>query len=186
MSSKLSAYGLFFVLFFFSNTMSSTDYTVSSASQFNSLNLQPCDVVTWTNGTYSNQNITFNGMGESGSPIVLKAETPGGVIFTGSSEMNIWGDYLIVDGFYWNGGTGTNNHIEFRRSGSNTDFANNAIIRNCAFNSLVTAGDDKSRWVVLYGTNNTVENCSFLKCKQLIFSFLHLSKTLACSLLHKT
>ena len=162
MSSKLSAYGLFFVLFFFSNTMSATDYTVSSASQFNSLNLQPCDVVTWTNGTYSNQNITFNGMGESGSPIVLKAETPGGVIFTGSSEMNIWGDYLIVDGFYWNGGTGTNNHIEFRRSGSNTDFANNAIIRNCAFNSLVTAGDDKSRWVVLYGTNNTVENCSFL------------------------
>ncbi|MGJ8683535.1 MAG: chondroitinase-B domain-containing protein [Nonlabens sp.] len=139
-----------------------TDYTVSSASQFNALALQPCDVVTWTDGTYSNQDVVFNATGTQGNPIVLKAQTPGGVIFTGSSEMNVYGDYLIIDGFYWNGGTGTNNHVEFRRSGSNTDFANNTIIRNCAFNDLVTAGDSKSRWIVLYGVNNTVENCSFL------------------------
>lgn len=162
MYSKLHFYGALIILILFSKTLFATDYTVNSASQFNNLNLQPCDVVTWTNGTYSGQDINFNATGESGSPIVLKAETPGGVIFTGSSEMNIWGDYLIVDGFYWNGGTGTNNHIEFRRSGSNTDFANNCIFRNCAFNNLITIGDDKSRWVVLYGTNNTIENSSFL------------------------
>lgn len=139
-----------------------TNYTVNSAAQFNALNLQPCDVVTWTDGTYSNQNIIFNSNGTQGNPIVLKAQTPGGVTFTGSSEMNVYGDYAIIDGFYWNGGIGTNNHVEFRRSGSNSDFANNSIIRNCAFNNLITAGDNKSRWLVLYGVNNTVENCSFM------------------------
>lgn len=159
---------LFFTLtFLFSITTYATDYTVNSSSQFNALNLQPCDVVTWANGTYSDQEIIFTGTGESGSPIVLKAETPGGVTFIGESKLNMYGDYLIVDGFYWNGGIGFNNHTEFRRSGSSTDFANNCIIRNCAFNDLqpedpINEPDAKSRWIVLYGSNNTVENCSFL------------------------
>ncbi|WP_298516338.1 chondroitinase-B domain-containing protein [uncultured Kordia sp.] len=167
MFSKLHVYGFLLSFIFFATNVSATEYTVSSASQFNALSLQPCDVVTWTNGTYTDQEITFTGMGQSGSPIVLRAETPGGVIFTGESKLNVWGDYLIIDGFYWNGGIGFNNHAEFRRSGSNTDFANNCIMRNCAFNDLqpedpVNEPDAKSRWVVLYGSNNTVENCSFL------------------------
>ncbi|MDP5102040.1 MAG: hypothetical protein NWQ09_12005, partial [Nonlabens sp.] len=71
----------------FALNATATDYTVSSASQFNALNLQPCDVVTWTNGTYSNQALVFNGTGMSGSPITLRAQTPGGVIFTGTSTI---------------------------------------------------------------------------------------------------
>lgn len=138
------------------------DYTVSSADEFNDLTLNPCDVVTWTDGTYSDEQIIFEAYGESGSPIVLRSETPGGVIFTGDSKINMFGEYLIVDGFYWNGGEGLNNHIEFRKSGSNNQFANNSIFRNCAFNNLITEGDNKSRWIVLYGLNNTIENCSFL------------------------
>lgn len=153
---------LLFLLFFSMSPLLATDYTVSSADEFNNLSLQPCDVVTWTNGTYVDQEIDFNAQGESGSPIVLRAETPGGVVFTGGSKINMWGDYLVVDGFYWNEGEGFNNHIEFRRSGSNTDFANHSIFRNCAFNNLFTEGDNKSRWIVMYGTDNTIENCSFL------------------------
>ncbi|MFC0603321.1 chondroitinase-B domain-containing protein [Winogradskyella pulchriflava] len=166
--SRFFRFSFFFL--FFINSIYATDYTVSSASEFNALSLQPCDVVTWTNGTYSDQEITFNAIGESGSPIVLKAETPGGVIFTGESKLNIWGSYLIVDGFYWNGGIGFNNHIEFRRSGGNDaaagDFASNCILRNCTINDLqvedVTEPDAKSRWIVLYGSNNTIENCTFM------------------------
>jgi len=154
---------LFFLLVtMISATSFAKDYFITSASQLNALSLNPCDVVTWRNGTYANQSIVFNASGQSGSPIVLRAETPGGVIFTGGSKMNIYGEYLIVDGFYWNGGEGFNNHTEFRRGGSNTDFASHTIFRNCAFNDLQTDGDDKSRWVVLYGRNNTIENCSFL------------------------
>jgi len=118
--------------------------------------------VTWENGTYSNQEIIFIAGGTANNPITLKAETPGGVIFTGETQINIAGDYLILEGFYWDGGIGTSDHVEFRKSGSNNQFGNNCTIRNCAFNNLSTSGDDKSRWIVMYGSNNTVENCSFI------------------------
>lgn len=136
------------------------DFTVSSASQFNNLNLSPGDVVTWTNGTYSaDQRISFTANGTSSNPIILKAETPGGVIFTGETTMNISGDFVIIEGFYWKEGTGTNNHVQFRKG---SVYANNSTIRNCAFNNLTPDGTAKHRWIVLYGTNNTVEGCSFL------------------------
>ncbi|MEQ9307505.1 MAG: polysaccharide lyase 6 family protein, partial [Marinoscillum sp.] len=138
------------------------EYTVSSAGQLNSLNLSAGDVVTWTDGTYSNQNITFNGSGTQNNPIILKAETPGGVILNGSSKLNIYGSYLIIEGFFWDGGEGASDHVEFRKSGSNSEFANNCTIRNCGFDNLYTPEPGKSRWIVLHGTSNVVENCSFV------------------------
>jgi len=140
-------------------------YTVSSASSFNSLvgTLSAGDTVIWEDGTYSNQNIVFVGAsGTASNPITLIAETPGGVKFTGSSELNIAGDYLIVDGFFWDGGTGTTNHVEFRQASSGSNFGNNCILRNCAFDDLATTGDTKSRWVVVYGQDNIIEYCTFL------------------------
>ncbi|GAA4113526.1 hypothetical protein GCM10022393_12590 [Aquimarina addita] len=139
------------------------EYTVSSAEEFNNLNLVAGDVVTWTDGIYTDQTINFiNATGTSTNPIILKAQTPGGVIFTGTSKLFFFGSYLIVDGFYWKEGNGTSDHIQFRRNGSNTDFGTNCIIRNCAFNNLFTIEPEKSRWIVLHGTNNVVENCSFI------------------------
>jgi len=152
----------FLIVLLFPFSFINAQFTVNSASEFNNLNLSAGDVVTWENGTYSNQEIIFMAGGTASNPITLKAETPGGVKFTGDSQINISGDYLIVEGFFWDGGVGTSDHIEFRRSGSNSDFANNCVIRNCAFDNLATSGDDKSRWIVMYGRNNTVENCSFM------------------------
>lgn len=142
---------------------SATEYTVSSDDEFNELALVAGDVVIWLDGTYSDQQINWSGQqGTAENPILLKAETPGGVIFIGSSKINFFGSYLIVDGFYWKGGEGASNHIEFRRNGSNTEFGVNCTIRNCAFDNLVTPEPDKSRWIVLYGSENVVENCSFI------------------------
>ncbi len=138
------------------------EYTVSSAGQLNSLSLSAGDIVTWTDGTYSDQDITFTGSGTQSNPIILKAETPGGVILNGSSKLNIYGSYLIVEGFFWDGGEGESDHVEFRKGGSSTEFANNCTIRNCGFDNLYTPEPNKSRWIVLHGTNNVVENCSFV------------------------
>lgn len=141
-------------------------YNVNSASQLASVHgqLNPGDTVIWADGTYSNQTINFNAAGQSGSPITLKAETPGGVEFTGNSEMNIGGSYLIVEGFYWNQSSGSNGVIEFRESGGNqlSELADHCTIRNCAFDDLSTTAPNKSRWIILYGQSNTVENCSLI------------------------
>lgn len=154
---------IFFTCFSLSKLDAQT--IVSTESQFNSAvsSASAGDQIVVANGTYSDWNMNIVGRnGTSSNPIIIKAETPGGVIFTGSTQLNIAGSYIIVEGFYWNGGTGTSDHVEFRRSGSSSEFANNCTIRNCAFNDLNTSGDDKSRWIVMYGTNNVVENCSFL------------------------
>lgn len=141
---------------------SATDHVVTSASALNSLTLAPGDTVTWTNGTYSGQTMNLLASGTEEAPITIKAEMPGGVVFTGDTQINIGGSYLIVEGFYFNGSVGSTGVVEFRKSGSSTIFGMHSILRNCAFNGLVSSGDDKSRWVMIYGENNTVENCSFL------------------------
>ena len=151
------------VLFLLTQSVSATDYTVTSADEFNALTLVAGDVVTWSDGTYVDQHVMWSGeQGTMDDPITLKAETPGGVIFTGSSKMNIYGSHLVIEGFYWKGGEGENNHIEFRKNGSSSEFAFSCTIRNCAFDDLFTEEPNKSRWIVLYGSSNTVENCSFV------------------------
>ncbi|WP_020570463.1 chondroitinase-B domain-containing protein [Neolewinella persica] len=149
-------------LLLFSFTLSATTYPINSADDLDDLTLAPGDTVLWANGTYANQEINFiRSFGTAVAPIVLKAETPGGVIFTGESTMNLYGTHLVVEGFYWREGIGENNHVQFRRSGSNEDLCTDCIIRDCAFDNLFTEAPDKSRWVVLYGQRNVVENCTF-------------------------
>ncbi len=153
----------FLVLMFSSIAAFGAEYTVSSDDEFNNLDLVAGDIVTWLDGTYSDQEIKWSGQtGTASSPIFLKAETPGGVVFTGTSKINFYGSYLIVDGFYWKGGNGESDHIEFRRGGSDSDFGMNCTIRNCAFDNLFTQEPNKSRWIVLHGSGNVVENCSFI------------------------
>jgi len=138
------------------------EYTVTSASQLNALNLVAGDTVIWTDGEYSNQQLNLLKSGTGEAPILIKAETPGGVVFKGDSQINIGAAYVIVDGFYFNESLGSTGVLEFRRSGSGTQFGEHCVVRNCAFDGLQTEGDSKSRWVILYGKNNRVEHCSFM------------------------
>ncbi len=152
------------IVFFFllSLPLSATVYPINSADDLEDLTLAPGDTVVWDNGTYADQEINFiRFFGTAEAPIVLMAETPGGVIFTGESPMTIFGTHLIVEGFFWNGGVGTNNHLQLRRSGSSADLCTDCVIRNCAFDNLFTTAPDKSRWIVVYGQRNVVENCTF-------------------------
>lgn len=158
------------ILFIIPLFISATDYTISSVDEFNNLNLNAGDTVTWLNGTYSSdERITFSGNGTASNPIILKAETPGGVIFNNGLQMDIAGSYLIIEGFYWNGGYGASNFIQFRNG---TTYAQNCTIQNCAINGLTAEPGDaaeaaaegaiiKHRWIVLYGNNNNVLNCTF-------------------------
>ena len=148
-----------------------TDYNINSVDEFNDLNLSAGDNVIWQDGTYSSdERIQFLGSGTANNPITLRAETPGGVIFTGGLQMDIAGSYLVVDGFYWNGGFGASNFIQFRNG---TTYAQNCTIQNCAINGLRAEPGDagealaegaiiKHRWIVLYGNFNNVLNCTFM------------------------
>lgn len=162
-TGQLLASVIVFFLLFCALPLSATVYPINDADDLEDLSLLPGDTIVWANGTYSDQEINFiRVFGTAEAPIVLKAENPGEVIFTGESTLNLYGTHLVVEGFYWREGEGANNHVQFRRSGSNEDLCTDCVIRDCAFDNLFTEAPDKSRWVVLYGQRNRVENCSFL------------------------
>jgi len=163
---------LILILALFSiNLSAQTTYTISDPTALENQTYVPGDVIILENGTYNtDERIDFIGNGTAASPITFRAENPGGVKFTGGLQMNIGGDYVVVDGFHWQGGFGASNFIQFRNG---TDYANYSTIQNCVIDGLAIHPDDvlddmannsitKHRWIVLYGTYNTVINCSFM------------------------
>ena len=154
-------------------SFSQTTYNISDPEDLTALSatLLAGDTVILADGTYtSEERIKFSPTtGTAAMPITFKSATPGGVKFTGGLQMNISGDYVIVDGFHWQGGYGANNFIQFRDS---SVYANHSTIQNCVIDGLALSPDEiiddgttsisKHRWIVLYGTYNKVINCSFM------------------------
>jgi len=85
------------------NTLRANDYYVNNSAEISSAmtQAQPGDTLTMANGIWVHQDIDFIGNGTENDPILLRAETPGSVILTGRSRMDIAGSYLIVDGLYF-------------------------------------------------------------------------------------
>ena len=151
--------------------ISQTIYTIDDPEKLEDQTYVAGDEIILANGVYdTDERIKFIGNGTADKPIIFRAESPGGVTFTGGLKMSIGGDFVVVDGFHWKGGYGASNFIEFRNG---YDYANHSTIQNCAIDGLEIEPDDKAddlaegsitkhRWIVLYGTFNTVINCSFM------------------------
>lgn len=159
-----------------------TTYNIDDPEDLRNVIYQPGDIIILKNGVYdTDERMQFLGSGTAENPVIFRAETPGGVVFTGGPRLTIGGEtedgvkiatgeYLVVDGFHWKGGYGASNFIEFRNG---QDFAHHSTIQNCAIDGLGVEPSElaedladeqitKHRWIVLYGTYNTVINCSFM------------------------
>ena len=134
---------------FFASTAAQVTTALSQA--------QPGDVVTMTNGAWTNQSITFTDNGTQANPITLRAQSPGGVILNGTSKLTINGDWLVVDGLRFEGGTPTGGSvISFSGSSQNSRLTNSAIID---YNppAITTEVD----WVTINGQDNRVDHSYF-------------------------
>ncbi|MEM8945389.1 MAG: polysaccharide lyase 6 family protein [Planctomycetota bacterium] len=151
-------------ILFVQRSVCGTEFFVSSASDITSAlqSAQPGDILTMTDGTWTNQTINFTGFGTSSNPITLRAQTPGQVILNGSSTLNISGDWLVADGLLFEGGSlpdGSNAIVEFRGGAgeaTNSRFTNSAIID---YNAADV--DDRYHWLEIFGQNNRVDNNRF-------------------------
>ena len=161
---KLIANCILLILLVISITIIASNSKVSSVSVFNSaLTLaNPGDSITLANQTWQNAVISFTGKsGTAVAPIVLCAETAGKAIFAGSSNLSIGGNYLVVDGLFFNGAvSSTSNLVQFRTIGAN--YANHCRLTRTAFvDCNPPINTTQIIWVNLYGTYNRVDHCYF-------------------------
>ncbi len=141
-------------------------HKVRSADEISELidsqSIAPGDVLLWTDGEYSDQEINLNGVnGKSDRPITLRAATPGGVMLLGESQIRTNAQWWVIEGFHFAGQKGkpnAYNPIQFRGSGDVG--AEHVRLTNCAFTDLDN-GEATAKWVLIYGRFNRVDHCHF-------------------------
>jgi poly(beta-D-mannuronate) lyase len=118
------------------------------------------DTILIKNGIYPNIPLTLSAKGAPGKPVVVKAETPGGVILTGNSYLQIGGEYIVVSGLRFTDGYASQNAvIEFREN--NKNLANNCRVTDCAISNYSRPERfNTDSWIVMWGKNNRFDHCT--------------------------
>ena len=133
---------------------------VSSAAELQALGtLEAGEEVVWRDGTYDNQDVRLKGAGTAENPVVLRAETPGGVCFTGTSRLTIEGAYVEASGLWWRDPEPVKGKAVVTLAKGST----HCTLADCAITGDATAEDTETdtKWVSLYGTEHTVSGCTF-------------------------
>jgi poly(beta-D-mannuronate) lyase len=133
---------------------------IVSLAQLNALlpDAVPGDTYVLDNGTYPNSGIIFEGQGTQNAPITLKAETPGQVVLTGDSYLEVGGSWMVVEGLLFTNGwnQGRNYVIRYRTSNA---LATNCRVTNCAIIDFSPPDPATDRdWISMYGTDNTFDH----------------------------
>lgn len=122
------------------------------------------DTIYLKDGEWKDAHILIENNGTKDAPITIKAQTNGNVILTGSSQLKISGDYVVVDGLFFKDGYldgKTGGVIEFRNLETG-EVANYSTLKNTSISYYNNPDKEIDyKWVSLYGTHNTVENCDF-------------------------
>ncbi len=124
----------------------------------------PGSVIVWADGEYSDIALKVSAEGTEEAPIVVKARTPGGVVFKGVSSIQLQGSWLVAEGFSFKG-------LDTSVKGSVLTCAKGSS--HCRFsNCLIDGGNSKvsdvdTKWVSLYGHHNEVSHCTFLEKKNM-------------------
>ena len=136
------------------------DITISGPYQLTLLETaRPGDVVLLKNGNWKDVALSIGKGGEAGKPLEIRAESPGKVIFSGSSTLEISAPYVTVDGLvFYNGGLN-----EGAKNGSVIAFkSHDGIVKNTAIADYNPASfATRYYWVWFSGDNNLVDHCYF-------------------------
>ncbi|WP_218397773.1 polysaccharide lyase 6 family protein [Alteromonas lipotrueae] len=120
--------------------------------------LKAGDTIVLADGVWEDFEILLKGVGTPEKPITLKAQTNGGVVLSGLSNLRLAGEYLVVEGLVFKDG--------YSPTGEVVSFKENDD--NLAYHSRVTqvvidgfSNPDKfnsDKWVVMYGRNNRFDH----------------------------
>jgi poly(beta-D-mannuronate) lyase len=144
------------------NALCAKDHVIADATELTAVLkiAQPGDNLIMRNGQWKDADLRFVAKGTQEQPITLRAQAPGGAILSGSSQLRIAGEYLIVDGLWFKGVNIDSGDIVAFRNRS-TELANHCRITNCAITDCVPRNKRAdTKWISLYGKDNRIDHCS--------------------------
>ena len=134
--------------------------TVKNLAEFNDAvsKAKPGSVITLANGVWKDAELVFEGQGSVDKPIKLTVEEKGKVTLEGSSNLQIAGEHLIVEGLVFkNGYTPTNAVISFRKN--REELANDCRLTECVIDNYNNPERQvQDYWVTIYGKNNRIDH----------------------------
>ncbi|MEO0366735.1 MAG: polysaccharide lyase 6 family protein [Pseudomonadota bacterium] len=120
--------------------------------------LAPGDKIVLADGVWRDVELELRARGMAESPVHLTAQTPGGVVISGESNLSISGEYIVVsDLVFRDGYTPTSEVISFRTSKS--ELANHSRVTNTVIDSFSNPERHSSdTWVAIYGRENRFDH----------------------------
>lgn len=113
--------------------------------------------VVMADGTYTDCYIGMEGTGEPGKPLVLRAETPGGVTLE-SCSIYMGGSYLVLSGFRFTGKM-TYTPIAMGYTGLPCE---GCAVRDVTIDTVLPDAPTNRPYVQIYGRGNEVSDSSFI------------------------
>lgn len=120
--------------------------------------VKPGDVIVLKDGVWRDFQILFEAEGRAGQPITLTAQTPGGVVLSGQSNLRLAGRQLVVSNLIFRDGwSPTGEVVSFRRSKEHraVDSRVTGLVID-GYNKPDRATSDN--WVALYGHDNRFDH----------------------------
>ena len=117
------------------------------------------DSIVLANGTWKDVPMIITARGSAEKPIVVMAETAGGVKMTGNSFIRFGSDHVTVSGLHFTDGyTEKGVIVEFKKT--DKEIANNCRITQCVFeNFSKPSRSDDDHWITLWGKQNRIDHC---------------------------
>ena len=143
------------------DTAINTSNKVSNLKELNEAigNAEAGEVIVMADGVWKDVQIRFYGEGTENKPISLKAETPGGVLIQGQSNLSLGGRYLKVEGLHFtNGYSPTRSVISY--SLNKDTLAHHTTVTNCVITDFNKPQRNQSDlWVQMKGRHNQLDHC---------------------------
>lgn len=120
---------------------------------------QPGDSILLKSGEWKDIALIIEVSGTAQKPLVIAAQQPGAVLFTGNSFIRFGSDYVTVSGIRFRDGyTKDRAVVEFRNK--EQQLANYCRLTNCAIENYSRPGRfDTDHWLILWGQHNRIDHC---------------------------
>jgi len=123
----------------------------------------PGDVLVLADGTYTGFGYKkISASGTAAQPIVLRAQTPGGVIFNGDFQIEVAASHIVIDGFRIHGDArpSPDYTVPASKSGVFKIYGEDNRLTGCSITGFNRA-TGLTKWVQIKGARNRVDHCHF-------------------------